>query len=313
MQPAERTKSVYFLRHAEGVGHPVVAAVFDSPSLLLPGEHNLKIPGALAIHDAPLTTNGEAQCRHVRESSALKSAFAATSRRPQLIVTSPLLRTLQTTELALGEFARGYNIPVALLPLLQEVSASPCDTGRPPSELETHFRAGAGLFDFSTLPGDWANKTGIFAPSRVRERAERFRRWVWERPEDRIMVVGHGGIFKAILGSEAGPGSFFQNAELRSLTLSSDGRFRLAASPEERITRFFQTGASAVEHNGEPLQGKPPPKESAESAATESSDKAVALALHKRFRQEENRQRTQKRQKGSILSYFAVGETPGRP
>ena len=52
MQPAERTKSVYFLRHAEGVGHPVVAAVFDFPSLVLPGEHNLKIPGAVAIHDA---------------------------------------------------------------------------------------------------------------------------------------------------------------------------------------------------------------------------------------------------------------------
>jgi len=162
-----------------------------------------------------LTPLGETQAQ------ALRKIFP---HQPDLIVVSPLRRTLQT---ALIGVARP-EIPILLepgwsasnssafpihhglkraeqltrSPDLQEADSWPCDTGSDVAVLESEFRD--AKLDFSPLPPDWNSKEGLWAPTReaLRARATRVRRKLRKRPERLILVITHGGLLRELIPEE---------------------------------------------------------------------------------------------------------------
>ncbi|RBA13487.1 hypothetical protein FPRO05_02280 [Fusarium proliferatum] len=108
-----------------------------------------------------------------------------------LIVSSPLRRTLQTTLLAFSsQLERGLQI--VALPEVQEVSDMNCDTGSDLNVIKAEFQQHP--VDFSLVEPGWHIKEGKWAPvvGSVLERARAARQWLSERPESEIVVVTHG-------------------------------------------------------------------------------------------------------------------------
>jgi broad specificity phosphatase PhoE len=126
-----------------------------------------------------------------------------------------LRRCLQTSIAAF----EGNGIPIVPCDLIQESYAGyrPCDTGKPKSELEREFK---GIdIDFDELDEDWydidpkiSEREDTREPA-LRARLIQFLRWVDSRPEERIIVVGHKGIFRRMFPLPDYP--IFKNAEVR--------------------------------------------------------------------------------------------------
>lgn len=137
----------------------------------------------------------------------------------ELVVTSPLKRTLQTT-------LRGWRASidntggfskVVCLPQLQECNAYPCDTGSAKEVLEKDTEV--NMLDFTNLTPDWTSKQGFYAADEktLNERARWVRQWVYERPEKTILLVGHGDIIRRITGApEANSTYAWRNAEVKT-------------------------------------------------------------------------------------------------
>ncbi|KAF5714045.1 histidine phosphatase superfamily clade-1 [Fusarium mundagurra] len=142
-----------------------------------------------------------------------------------LIVSSPLRRTLQTTLLAFSpQLERGVQI--VALPEVQEVSDMNCDTGSDLSVIKTEFQQEP--VDFSLVEPGWQIKEGKWAPvvGSVLERARAARQWLSERPESEIVVVTHGCFLHFFtddwVNSVNPDGTDWANAEVRSYTISHD-------------------------------------------------------------------------------------------
>jgi len=154
------------------------------------------------ILDPPLTPYGREQAtklHHLTEQNIQQTA--------ELIVTSPLTRTLQTTIIGFPALrarleAQAEHKGIIALSRLQETGVNPCnfasrmcigilkemhtgDTGRPQEELE-RIEEFSGI-DFSLLEDDWTSKKGDFDPEVDRERAKWVRKWLRARPEKEIV------------------------------------------------------------------------------------------------------------------------------
>lgn len=200
-------KEVLFVRHAEAWHNAT---------------RNYDLP------DPALTEDGE------KQALALAAVPSPEVLRAQLIVTSPLRRTLQTTQIAFGN----AGLPVLVLPMIQEVGPSPCDTGSEKAALEEWFDK-VSLFSFHGLPEGWNLKEGVNCPGRVYERISRFVAWLRQRKETSIIVVTHGTFVKRlILGHPSHkrvPCSWeilhpFANCESRPFWLLANGSW-VAAPP----------------------------------------------------------------------------------
>lgn len=143
--------------------------------------------------DAALTSEGKGQCSELNAGTTSNIQQSA-----QLIVTSPLRRTLQTTLLGFPDLISrlGGRSAIVALPHLQENGSSPADTGSSRSELEGQSEF-AGI-DFGLLDHKWNSKSGIWSPDEtsLRQRAGWTRQWLSERSEDEIVVVSHGGALR---------------------------------------------------------------------------------------------------------------------
>ena len=152
------------------------------------------------LHDPILTDIGKEQA------NSLLSDYPNLC--PQVIFTSPLTRTLQTTLLGFKKQLRGPNPPkIIVTPLLQECSNAPCDTGSDKKILEKRFNVDGAEkaefnshgveLDFSHIDdGVWNSKKGEWESSTkaLVIRADKMRKLIKERPETEIAVVSHGGI-----------------------------------------------------------------------------------------------------------------------
>lgn len=116
---------------------------------------------------------------------------------PDLIVSSPLTRALQTAQIV----ARG-RVPVLVEPLVREWQLRSCDIGRPASILQHEFPA----FSFAHLPERWwyedidgesAEPRDVIVEPRELffDRVHQFRRWLQRHPAKNIVVVGHYTFF----------------------------------------------------------------------------------------------------------------------
>jgi len=153
------------------------------------GFHNLSVANH-AIHDPLLTPAGIEQCK------ILSSMFPYIS-DIDLVVASPLKRTMYTALYSFSGPIEKKHLKVIALPELQETSDLPCDTGSDPTQLAKELDGKP--IDLSELDKSeaqhWNNKRGRWAPhsDAIVARAKVAREWLRARPERDIVVVTHGG------------------------------------------------------------------------------------------------------------------------
>jgi len=148
--------------------------------------------------DAPLTELG---LRQVQERARELRRYSY-----ELVITTPLTRAIQTTLGLFGDHPAAPPIHVECLH--REHLESSCDVGRAPALLRQDFPH----LSFDHLAEIWWHNEGepdprgfVYEPGHIFEgRVEQFRRWLEDRPERMIAVVGHGTFFSRLTGQYLG-------------------------------------------------------------------------------------------------------------
>lgn len=148
-----------------------------------------------------------------RQAAALATETIAPT-ECDLIVCSPLRRTIQTALLGFGKAIRSRKIRIILHPALQENGPHPADTGVSVDELRELFEDWPEI-DYSLVTPDWNSKEGFYGceEDEIKARAASARKWLSQRPERSIAVVSHMGMLCSLLGFR--PIEGIDNCEMR--------------------------------------------------------------------------------------------------
>jgi len=238
----ERCKRIYFIRHAEGFHN-----VGERESTMEPKVNILlKENGGEKFWDSALTPLGEQQCARLKEQIRGDSVWSYEQPLDlDLVVVSPLTRTLQTAVLSLGEPGTPGAPPFLANELCRErVADYMCDGRRNKSELMKEFPG----VDFSLVENEedvqFVNQKED--ESLCEKRALKFLQWLCGRPEIHIAVVCHSIFLKCLFrqfGSslsqedQAAIHSFPANAEMRSIMLCAHKKFASTKSDKEQDER----------------------------------------------------------------------------
>ena len=117
-----------------------------------------------------------------------------------LIVSSPLSRALQTYEIIFSK----RDIDLKINPLHREHVVHSCDIGKQPDELKKIFPN----LNFEKLEKYWWNngkkieeKTILFESiAELDLRVKKFQKFIKNREEKRIAIIGHGTFYSKIIG-----------------------------------------------------------------------------------------------------------------
>ncbi|KAI1423711.1 histidine phosphatase superfamily [Xylaria sp. FL1777] len=172
--------------------------------------HN--VSGDLSQRDPKLTELGYEQCK------TAAAEFGDLGDKPDLILASPLQRTIQTA-LALFPAYTQSKKRILLLPDLQESTMAPSDTGHSRKYLEEKY---GPVLDYSLLTPDWTDKgpKSWYSPRFVSVRARFTRLFIREtalRYRDRdanIVVVSHGMYLEHLTKQDG----MFRQVERRTYT-----------------------------------------------------------------------------------------------
>lgn len=210
--PAHRlspnAKIVHFVRHAEG--HHNVA-----------GRKN-PVFGYMSeeLVDAQLTPKGIEQCEALRQKA--KSSL----RNVELVVTSPLRRTMQTAMYTFP-FLKGAIPWIAIEHVREQTGLHPCDRRLSITEHKENFP----FIDFDLVENDSDPLYSLYTLREpaidVQRRGRDFMRWLQSRPEKEIIVVSHAGylrqLFRGVLHfSNAKDAEEFSNCEMRTIIFNFD-------------------------------------------------------------------------------------------
>ncbi|KAL4279795.1 hypothetical protein GQ457_03G034580 [Hibiscus cannabinus] len=227
--PWQRCKIIHLVRHGQAMHN--VEGDRDRSALL--SDH---------LFDAQLSPLGLQQvCKLRRDVHA-----SGLLRKIDLVITSPLSRTMQTAMRVFGSEGQaggGYKDNFSAIPggdlncpcpqimavelCRDRMGQRPCDMRRRVSECQALFPC----IDFSMMDGE---EDSMWNPD-VRESEEEmaarmllFMEWLWTRPEQEIVIVSHGIILQKILqvlGNDCHPTvksalcKRFHNCELRSVVI----------------------------------------------------------------------------------------------
>ena len=176
-------KHIHFIRHAQSEHNARAAITLDEDILRYDP----------ALRDARLTALGQDQAKAL-------AAEVSGLRDIELVVVSPLTRTIQTTLAAFAD----HPAPRLIEPLHREKQESYCDIGRAPHMLAVEFASLA----FDHLDDPWwfdGPLDGAPYPRETMEafehRVTRFADWLSARPEYCIAVVGHGTFLRHLTGA----------------------------------------------------------------------------------------------------------------
>ncbi|KAG6009857.1 hypothetical protein E4U21_000959 [Claviceps maximensis] len=180
------------------------------------GYHNVSVANE-SLADPDLTPSGECQCSDLRAKFPFHDKLAK-------LVSSPMRRTIHTCNLSFG--GPGHLYPIILLDTLQEVSASPCDTG---SSKEALLEEYGYNIDVEHVSDDFTNKGpgSVFEPTMeaLAARAKDARRQLLEIAVDAegdVAVVTHGGFLHFLTddweGIPADGATAWTNCMFRSYT-----------------------------------------------------------------------------------------------
>ncbi|KAJ4895538.1 Phosphoglycerate mutase family protein [Raphanus sativus] len=171
LYPLESCKIIHLLRHGQALHN--VEAEKDRNALLSPH-----------LFDAPLTDHGHQQVENLRERLVLRGVL----KRVELVVTSPLLRTMQTAVGVFGNEDRLHNMTSSPSILALEV-ARDRNGVRPPDMRRNIVSEEDNLW----RPDVRESEEEIFA------RGLEFMKWLWKRPEREVAVVSHGIVLQHML------------------------------------------------------------------------------------------------------------------
>lgn len=188
---AKRTKTIHFIRHAEGLHNQTNQAAGDDS----PVTHST--PNSWKYLDAKLTPQGIQQCMDAR------TQLLDDTIQPELIVVSPFTRTLQTAHIIFGGGASG--VPFVVHDGCRERSGKyTCDKRRSKSEIvkefEPIYESTRDTIDFDSY-GYPQEEDIYWTPEResdesVKQRGIRFVQWIASRPEQELAVVTHSSWLK---------------------------------------------------------------------------------------------------------------------
>lgn len=239
LYPLHRCKTIHLVRHAQGI-HNVA------------GEKDHSAYSSEDYFDAHLTPLGWQQVdnlrNHVRAAQLLNKV--------ELVIVSPMLRTIQTAVGAFGgeEDTNGADAtplmvanagssdrpaisslnspPFLAVELCRETMGDhPCDRRRSVTEYKALFPA----IDFSIIETD---NDVLWKPSpresleEVAARGVEFIKWIWTRKEKEIAIVSHSGFLHGLLSSfgkdccddlKKELSIHFSNCELRSMVIVDRG------------------------------------------------------------------------------------------
>ncbi|KAK7964164.1 hypothetical protein PG988_011138 [Apiospora saccharicola] len=162
-----------------------------------------------SIHDPELTETGHTQVQELR-ANLVNHPMAQNA---GLIVTSPMIRTMQTAMGSL-DWLIEKGVKIEADAGWQENSAKPCDTGMPGGAVALAPKFPA--VDFSTLDLVYPDKTSpagshyFGTRTGILNRGQASLRRLRDRPEKVIIVVSHSGFLR--LGVS---GCFYLNADYR--------------------------------------------------------------------------------------------------
>ncbi|KAL9244773.1 hypothetical protein vseg_018501 [Gypsophila vaccaria] len=235
LYPLQRCKTIHLVRHAQGVHN-------------IEGDKNYKAYMKPEYFDAPLTPLGWQQVDNLRK----HVRACGLDKQIELVITSPLTRTMQT---AVGVFGGdGYTDRMDVLPLMvanagnsdrsaisslncppimavelcrEHLGVHPCDQRRHIHDYHCMFPA----IDFSQIESEedvlWKADVRE-TKAEVAERGMKFINWLWTRNEKEIAVVTHSGFLLHTLsqfGNDCHPlikediCKRFANCELRSVVI----------------------------------------------------------------------------------------------
>ncbi|GLU08969.1 hypothetical protein SLE2022_258500 [Rubroshorea leprosula] len=233
--PLHRCKTIHLVRHGQGIHN-------------VEGDENYKAYLSPEYFDAHLTPLGWQQVDNLRK----HVQTCGIAKRIDLVIASPLLRTLQT---AVGVFGgEGYTDRMDVVPLMvanagnssraaisslncppfiavelcrEHLGVHPCDRRRNINDYQFLFPT----VDFSLIESDEDTLWKADVRETIEEVAARglkFMNWLWTRKEKEIAIVTHSGFLFHTLsafGDDCHPlvkkeiGKHFANCELRSMVI----------------------------------------------------------------------------------------------
>jgi len=185
---ANRSKTIHFIRHAEGTHNEANYAYGDDTPCTFSTE------GSWDYMDARLTEKGIEQCIRVRNTSM-------EGVKPELIVVSPFTRTLQTAHIIFC----GSGVPFLVHDLCQERWGKfTCDKKRSKTEIvadmSSVYNATGDAIDFDSF-GFPTEEDELWKETREPDdectgRGIAMMQWLASRPEKEIAVVTHSSWLK---------------------------------------------------------------------------------------------------------------------
>lgn len=167
------------------------------------------------LWDTVLTNDGEKGASRAREK------ISKLSPQPQVLIVSPLTRTLQTADLAFAD----YKGPRVIEKLARERLYLSSDAGTTPDLLQAKFPQ----YDFSALERIWWFAGEKFPDNprpevidmepeeEFKSRCEELKSSLASRPEDVIALVSHWGVLRELSG-----GYEFENVEIKTYSLDCE-------------------------------------------------------------------------------------------
>ncbi|KAG5014948.1 hypothetical protein JHK82_020632 [Glycine max] len=219
--PLHRCKTIHLVRHAQGIHN-------------VEGDKNYKAYMNPDYFDAHLTPLGWQQVdnlrKHVRDSGLINTI--------DLVIASPLMRTLQTTVGVFG--GEGYTDKTDVLPLMvanagNSYRAAISSLNSPPIVTVELCREHLLDSDEDT----WWKANVRETKEELAARGMKFLNWLWTRKEKEIAIVTHSGFLFHTLnafGSDCHPlvkkeiSKHFANCELRSMVIVDRGMIGLEQS-----------------------------------------------------------------------------------
>jgi len=185
------------------------------------GENNIE--DSHWIRDAVLTEKGKEQSLALRQDFPHHDDIS-------LVISSPLRRAIQTASIAFSPTIARSEVQYLVHPLAQEINSKQCDIGYDRADIQNQLPdllpgkdLGFALskIDLSLVHEGWNSKTGIYAPDReaVKRRAASLRSWLFQRSEDKIVLVTHGAFLHFLTedwtGDDPVRGTAYLNCEVR--------------------------------------------------------------------------------------------------
>jgi len=180
-------KIVHWIRHAQGVH-----------------QRNLFVNSFLLV-DPKLTRIGRTQARNLLDSPLLAAALYNVTQRAQLVIASPMRRTMETALLGFNESLHQarwlLDADIQEIPGVLACNRGDALKGAP---MLSRFGREDLLRVYNKLDPSWTERSGgrygdSSQPRRFREFTHRLERY----PEERVVVVSHGLLMMRALGKRA--------------------------------------------------------------------------------------------------------------